>query len=78
MAESKKSRKAGRNAAACKLYQLGGRREINKAKRLFKHRVRHPGDTCATNALEALKPRHREALRELADAGVTWLKSEAA
>lgn len=49
---SKKSRKAGRNAAACKAYRDSNRRERNKIVKLKKHLTRFPGDAGARDAIK--------------------------
>lgn len=49
---SKKSRKAGRNAVACKAYRDSNRRERNKIVRLKKHLIRFPDDVGAVAAIK--------------------------
>lgn len=53
--KSKKNRKVGRNANACKVYVLSKRREHNKVIRLKKRLSRHPNDKVAQAALVRFK-----------------------
>lgn len=41
MAESKKSKKHGRNKKKCETYRARGTREVNKARRVAKDTKRH-------------------------------------
>lgn len=52
---SKKNRKHGRAAIACKAYANSNRRERNKIVRLRKHLARFGGDRCATAAVDRCK-----------------------
>jgi hypothetical protein len=66
MAESKKSRKHGRNKIVCAAYRTSQRREFNKARRIIRHLRRHPTNLTALTALKRLDgvlySAHRKAL----------------
>ena len=49
-----KSKKAGRNKAACEKYRVRNRREYNKGNRLVRYIRRHPNDLPALKALRRI------------------------
>lgn len=53
--KTKKNRKHGRSAIACKVYKNSNRREQNKLVRLRKHLTRFGGDRCAKAAVDRCK-----------------------
>jgi hypothetical protein len=61
MAESKKSKKAGRNQKECQNYRTNARREVNKAARLIKVLKRNPNDTNAAEAFNGLSAIYQKA-----------------
>lgn len=50
----RKNRKWGRNKAFCENYRKTHRREVNKLRRLNKHIVLCPNDSCAADAINRL------------------------
>lgn len=57
---SKKSRKHDRNRSWCKAYRDSGKREINKARKLFRHLHAYPDDACAQAALGNIDKGYRK------------------
>lgn len=54
MAKAKTSKKKGQNEKSAKAYIASGAYEVNKARKLFRHLRRFPGDNKAIATLKAL------------------------
>ena len=72
-----RSKKHGRNKATSARYASEGRREINKAKRMFWRLHRHPNDKTARGALDSIPAtRISKARAELKATGAKYLSRD--
>lgn len=53
-------RKYGRNKKDAQLYQMQKRLDINKAKRIKRHKAAHPKDKTVPNTVPDYRPRRRD------------------